>query len=479
MTKRGIGNVPDGVPLAWSIDKASREFGRTEYSIRKLLKDAQERPDAENCFTTGQLTKVLYGSLHEQRLKKIAEEVVRLEFENAVDRSEYLNRDDLESGLAQLIGAIVSIIRNSNLDREAQNDVLNQLSGMRYVLTDVASRQNRLRSQGGNGAEPEKRPGRKKKRSSAPAPEPAGAQEVWRAMHETAAHTERMANGHFFDSAAVEDLIRVYQTNQKPEMLGEVIRRCEPIVLSLIRSKATMIYENEDELTSIVNTKLLKSLPQYCPIRGTAFAYVSRIALNMLASTVTRAKKLANRYPALDEVISQTVADPAANIDSQLAVDDLCHQIRAIKSACELESERQAQRWLVESFIDAEFCLRRHEYADACMKVYRLSHRRSRDLYDLTLLEVRRVLWTEARHEPVSPEQLRGARGLPLLRYTNFLTPPEFAKFAVLMKDLAPSLVVLVRPTNEAQIRGRNWSAVRENLVLILEGDPTATPLFG
>ncbi len=113
------------------------------------------------------------------------------------------------------------------------------------------------------------------------------------------------------------------------------------------------------------------------------------------------------------------------------------------------------------------------------MRVFGLTHRRSRDLYDLTLLEIRRLLWAEAKHEAGSPEQLRGTRGLPLLRYTNFLTPQEFAKLVVLMKDLAPSLVVLVRPTNEAQIRGRNWSAIRENLVLILEGDPTATPLFG
>jgi hypothetical protein len=46
------------------------------------------------------------------------------------------------------------------------------------------------------------------------------------------------------------------------------------------------------------------------------------------------------------------------------------------------------------------------------------------------------------------------------------------------MRDLAPSLVVLVKPANEPGIRRGEWSAVRENLERVLNGIPEAVPLF-
>jgi hypothetical protein len=46
------------------------------------------------------------------------------------------------------------------------------------------------------------------------------------------------------------------------------------------------------------------------------------------------------------------------------------------------------------------------------------------------------------------------------------------------MRDLAQSLVVLVKPANEAGIRAGQWAAVRENVELILGRNPGAAPLF-
>jgi hypothetical protein len=198
----------------------------------------------------------------------------------------------------------------------------------------------------------------------------------------------------------------------------------------------------------------------------------------MLATSVTHSRKLANRYQPLDKVLVDTKADEKANLNSAIALDDLAQQIRSIKSPCTLDAERQAQKWYVESFIDSAFSLHRHSCANAAMKVFGLSHKRSRQLYDLTLLEIRRVLWDECRHQPIGQAKLRGTKGRLLLRYTNFLTPPEFTKFTTLMRDLAPALVLLVKPGNQAQIRAGQWAAVRENLELILNGIPAATLLY-
>jgi hypothetical protein len=279
------------------------------------------------------------------------------------------------------------------------------------------------------------------------------------------------------DSEAVESLIAAYQRTGETKTLGEILERSQPISLSLIRSRNTFRFEDEDELLSAVNRKLLLSVQQFDRTRGTAFSFVNRLCINMLCTRVTLQKKLARRYEALTDTVVNTTPD-AANFESQIAVDDLAQQIRSIKSPCTAQSERQAQRWFVESFIDCGFQMRRQECSNAAMKVFSLSHPRSRQLYDLTLLEIRRALWDETKHSELNPAKLRGTKGLPLLRYTNFLSPQEFCKFACLMKDLAPYLVILMKPANESRIRSGNWPAVRENLKLVLEGNPEATPLF-
>jgi hypothetical protein len=284
--------------------------------------------------------------------------------------------------------------------------------------------------------------------------------------------------GYFFNSAEVETLIAHYQRTECHQTLGQIIERCRPIALSLIRDKATMRHVEVDELMSAVNNKLLRSLPSYDPARGTAFAFVSRLTCNMLCTQVTHRKKLAARYPALERTFELSIVDHDQDFDSTVALDDLVHRIKTVRSAAIDQAERDAQKWYVDSFIDAGFEMRRHEVSDAAMRVYGLSHRRSRDLYDLTLLEIRRVLWTETKHAPVDANVLRGTKGLPLLRYTRFLTEEEFAKFAALMRGLAPILVVLVKPENAIRIKGQDWNATRENLLLILNGNPLATPLF-
>ena len=231
-------------------------------------------------------------------------------------------------------------------------------------------------------------------------------------------------------------------------------------------------------MLAIVNRKLLISLPQFNRERGSAFSFVSRLATNMLCTRVTYRRKMASRYEPLDEVLAASTPDERANLGSAIHLADLTTQIRTARSACPLEGERAAQRWYIASSLDSHFEMRRHECSNAAMKVFALSHHRSRQLFDLTLLAVRQVLWAESKHRAVTPGALRGTKQMHLSRFHNFLSPEEFSKFVALMRDLAPSLVLLVRPANAPRIKHGEWSAIRENLQLILESDPAASPLF-
>jgi hypothetical protein len=120
-----------------------------------------------------------------------------------------------------------------------------------------------------------------------------------------------------------------------------------------------------------------------------------------------------------------------ASVDDYSIADDLAHRIRCeAKTMLTDTQEVDAQRWFIDSFTDDGFASRRHACADACMNVYQMSHARSRELYDLTMLEVRRALYDDVkRREPIVPGRLLGTRSAWMARYSPLLTESEFTRF--------------------------------------------------
>jgi hypothetical protein len=114
------------------------------------------------------------------------------------------------------------------------------------------------------------------------------------------------------------------------------------------------------------------------------------------------------------------------------------------------------------------------------MVVFRIGHCRSRELYDLTMLEVRRALYDDVkRREQIVPGQLYGTRGHWMARYSPLLTESEFTMFAILMRDLAPYLLLIVDPSNGSNHRRDRAATIgRQNLEWVLYGHPDAVPLF-
>ena len=193
-------------------------------------------------------------------------------------------------------------------------------------------------------------------------------------------------------------------------------------------------------------------------------------------SSVGEAWQRSERYTEFAEAAGSTVP---ADIASRDAVNDIEYRVRRARSSCADPFERRAQRWFIERFIDSGFALKRHEAADCVMRVFGITHPRSRQLHDLTMLEVRRQLIGEKRLPLITPDLLKGTKLEALRRYGRFLSAADFSKLAVLLKDLAPSLVLEMRPENICRIRRGDPEASRTNLRLVLDGEPTARPLFG
>jgi hypothetical protein len=283
------------------------------------------------------------------------------------------------------------------------------------------------------------------------------------------------------DNERIESLIRNYQANGDQESLAAILSLTEQRALTLIRFYKTTRYRPEDELLSDVNFKLLRVVGKFDASKGSAFTYISSVIISSLFTSVSSARKNASRYSELDESVASTLpARSEGELDARAAADDLTHRIRTqVKTTLSDEAELSAQRWYVDSFTQDGFEARRHQCANAAMAVYGLSQARSRELYDLTMLEVRRVLYPDLpARPPIVAGRLLGTRCAWMTRYASLLTPEEFTKFVILMRDLAPYLVLLIDSANKSRRQDRNPPIGRINLELILDGCPDAVPLF-
>jgi hypothetical protein len=279
----------------------------------------------------------------------------------------------------------------------------------------------------------------------------------------------------YFNSERAGQWIEDWNKQGNMDSLNRLLEHARPLICSIVEYRATTKHEELDEIVQQIQIKLWRSLRLFDPSRGTSFSFVARVVSSTSASIVGECWKRSERF--LNTTDSVLFSVPARE-GNCYAIDDLEHKIRRIKTTCREPSEVEAQKWLVLSFIDAGFRLRRHEVSDAAMIAFGLSHSRSRQLHDLTLLEIRRELLAERRLAPISPADLAGTKTAALKRYGRYLKPEEFTTLAYLLKDLAPATIFLMRPENGPKILRGDSAAALENLGLILNGDPDAKPLF-
>jgi Sigma-70 region 2 len=284
------------------------------------------------------------------------------------------------------------------------------------------------------------------------------------------------ANGqHYFDSNYARQLIETYNLTGDQTALNDLLEHTEPLARSILEYRSTTRYEALDELMSRIRIKVWRSARLYDPGKGTAFSFIATIIKSISYSAVSDAWARSERFCELDQEHNSY----PYTTNSTEAIAEIEYRVRSIKTPCIDPYELQAQRWFIESFIDCGFRIRRHEASDAVMQVFGLDHARSRQLFDLTMVAVRRELLPNRRLTLVTPFDLRGTKIQALIRYAKYLSSEEFTRLATLLRDVAPSVVFTVNPENTFAMRHGDWQAIRENLLLVLNGSPTDRRLFG
>jgi len=281
------------------------------------------------------------------------------------------------------------------------------------------------------------------------------------------------------DNRAIEKLMVSYIETRDSETLSQIVNLAQMRALTLIRFNKTTRYRSEDELLSDINFKLMRSVSKFDPARGSGFTFISHVVRNVLCTSVTNARKQSERRV---EMHPSELEELAANYVDETHCDDIKHRIKLlVRTALTDERELETQRWFVESFCADGFESRRHACANAAIGVFGLTHERSREIFDLTMLEVRRNLYSDIlRTRTIQPGQLFGTRAAWMTRYAELLNSAEFTKFVTLMRDLAPYLLYLIVDPEKknSHRKDRNPTISRANIELILNGSIGARLLF-
>jgi hypothetical protein len=181
---------------------------------------------------------------------------------------------------------------------------------------------------------------------------------------------------HYFNSDYAQGLIETYNATGDAESLNLFLEHCEPLARSILEYRCTTKHESIDELLSRIRIKLWRSLKLYNPAKGTAFSFVARVISSTAASIVSEAWARNERFCQFDESVDSAVlCDPLKTLE---AVSDIQARVRMVRTPCIDCYELSAQRWLVESLVNADFALRRFQASNAMSAVYGLSFGRSR-----------------------------------------------------------------------------------------------------
>ena len=248
-----------------------------------------------------------------------------------------------------------------------------------------------------------------------------------------------------------------YKANDRLEELDALLRLLIPIIETVICKKLGFVSEDYPEIRAYVLRRLSRGLSnRYDPARGSLFNFTTKLTENSLVDLLRRKVARAKYFvPLDDEMISQFGVNGA---DHRHAAAEIAYRVMQVKTISTDRNEIAAQRWLVRNLLVSGFRFYRHEAADAMTVVYAIDPVRSRRLYDITLLSIRRTLVGERKLKPVQTGALSGTREKALLRYRSRLSEAEFARLVYLMRNLAPSLIesgeftlsdVLYGPENE------------------------------
>jgi hypothetical protein len=144
MRTKSKSNLPQNETLRWNIDVAGREFGLASPTVRKALNKSGAIPNKDGLYTTRQLIGAIFGAIDLEKLRTQEQITKKYQLDNTIVEASVVNKAALMKVLSAVADAMVSRIRASELSRQAQDDLLLNLSSIPIAIHETARAQTRL-----------------------------------------------------------------------------------------------------------------------------------------------------------------------------------------------------------------------------------------------------------------------------------------------------------------------------------------------
>ena len=243
-----------------------------------------------------------------------------------------------------------------------------------------------------------------------------------------------------FDEAVIKALVLEWQETHSEYKFERILELIDGMVHAIVYTRGIHRYEEMDEIIQKLRIKIWRVLDMFDVERGSIHNFLTIVVHNTLGHINTELINRAARFCSTESINGErSLLDrtPAPDTDT-CASDDLNYRLMQVKTTRTDDRELDAQRWLVRSFIDSGFLIRRYEAANAMTKVYDIPGDRSRQLYDETLIEIRRQVINFIKIPHAG--KMRGTRQKPLAPLREWLSEERFDKLVFLMRGIAPSV---------------------------------------
>lgn len=117
--------------LRWTTEIAAGEFGIDRKTLIKRIRTVGIEPGKDHKFSTKQICAAVYGDIDGERLSKTRAERELLEMELAKERKEVIPRGRLFGFLENIFIGVKMKIIGSGLSQIEQDQILNDLVGLR------------------------------------------------------------------------------------------------------------------------------------------------------------------------------------------------------------------------------------------------------------------------------------------------------------------------------------------------------------
>lgn len=120
-------------PIAWNLNRASKEFGVHRNTLSARLTAAGHAPDADGTFTTQQIFKALAGDREAERLRLLTEQADAVAIENRRARGELIEVTEAIDIAAQIAAGIKAKVLALPLPRDTLKGLLAELEALQNV----------------------------------------------------------------------------------------------------------------------------------------------------------------------------------------------------------------------------------------------------------------------------------------------------------------------------------------------------------